>query len=215
MFIASYAGPRHIDAAVGGYRQLEPGDYRYSRWCELYRAWGGRLSPTMRQAHPAGERMFVDSAGQTVDLIDGRSAEIQPAQIFVAVMGASNYTYAEATLARSLPDWIGTHVAALGFMGSVPAQLVPDNPKVGVDHADWYELGLNRTYLDRASHYDAAILPTRIRKLPDKGRGRALVIERWIPFEVDHDFSAILVVPARLSERGETPGSTSPPNRSQ
>ena len=111
------------------YRQQEPGGYRYSRWCELYRAWEGRLSPTMRQVHPAGERMFVDYAGQTVDLIDGGTGEIRPAQIFVAVMGASNYTYAEATLTQSLPDWIGAHVRALAFMGGVPAQLVPDNPK--------------------------------------------------------------------------------------
>jgi transposase len=96
------------------YRQREPGGYAYSRWCELYRAWEGRLSPTMRQAHPAGERMFVDYAGQTIDLIDGRTGEIRPAQIFVAAMGASNYTYAEATLTQTLPDWIGAYVRALG-----------------------------------------------------------------------------------------------------
>ena len=83
------------------YRQREPDGYRYSRWCELYRAWEGRLSPTMRQAHPAGERLFVDYAGQTVDLIDGSTGEVRPAQIFVAVMGASNYTYAEATLTQT------------------------------------------------------------------------------------------------------------------
>src|SRR5262249_46818019 len=135
------------------YRQREPdGGYRYSRWCELYRAWESRLSPTMRQAHPAGERMFVDYAGQTIDLTDGRTGEIRPAQIFVAVMGASNYTYAEATLTQSLPDWIGAHLRALAFMGGVPAQLVPDDPKVGVDRANWYEPGLNRTYLDLATH---------------------------------------------------------------
>ena len=99
------------------YRQREPDGYRYSRWCELYRAWEGRLSPTMRQVHPAGERMFVDYAGQTIDLTDGRTGEIRPAQIFVAVMGASNYTYAEATLTQTLPDWIGAHVRALTFMG--------------------------------------------------------------------------------------------------
>ncbi len=102
------------------YRGREPNGYYYSRWCELYRAWEGRLSPTMRQAHPAGERMFVDYAGQTVDLIDPGSGEIRPAQIFVAVLGASNYTYAEATLTQSLPDWIGAHVRALAFIGGVP-----------------------------------------------------------------------------------------------
>ena len=111
------------------YRQREPGGYRYSRWCELYRAWEDRLSPTMRQAHPAGERMFVDYAGQTIDVIDGSTGEVRPAQIFVAVMGASNYTYAEATLTQSLPDWIGAHVRALAFMGGVPAQLVPRQPQ--------------------------------------------------------------------------------------
>jgi len=164
------------------YRQGEPDGYRYSRWCELYRAWESRLSPTVRQAHPAGERMFVDYAGQTIDLTDGRTGETRPAQIFVAVMGASNYTYAEATLTQSLPDWIGAHVRALAFMGGVPAQLVPDNPKVGVDRANWYEPGLNRTYLDLATHYRTAILPTRARKPRDKAKVEVavLVVERWI-----------------------------------
>jgi len=174
------------------YRQREPDGYGYSRWCELYRAWEGRLSPTMRQAHPAGERMFVDYAGQTVAVIDPGTVglqptgltrgEVRPAQIFVAVMGASNYTYAEATATQSLPDWIGAHVRALAFMGGVPAQLVPDNPKVGVDRANWYEPGLNRTYLDLATHYGTAILPARVRKPRDKAKIEVavLVVERWI-----------------------------------
>ena len=164
------------------YRGREPGGYGYSRWCELYRAWEGRLSPTMRQSHPAGERLFVDYAGQTVEVIDPGSGEIRAAQIFVAAMGASNYTYVEATWTQSLPDWIGAHVRALAFMGGVPAQLVPDNPKVGVDRANWYEPGLNRTYLDLATHYRTAILPTRIRKPRDKAKVEVavLVVERWI-----------------------------------
>ena len=164
------------------YRQREPDGYQYSRWCELYRLWEGRLSPTMRQAHPAGERMFVDYAGQTVDLIDPGTGEVRTAQIFVAAMGASNYTYAEATLTQRLPDWIGAHVRALAFMGGVPAQLVPDNPKVGADRANWYEPVLNRTYLDLAMHYGTAILPTRSRKPRDKAKVEAavLVVERWI-----------------------------------
>jgi len=164
------------------YRASAPDGYSYSRWCELYRAWEGRLSPTMRQSHPAAERMFVDYAGQTVELIDGRSGEIRQAQIFVAVMGASSYTYAEASWTQSLPDWIGSHVRALAFMGGVPAQLVPDNPKVGVDRANWYEPGLNRTYLELATHYRTAILPTRPRKPRDKAKVEVgvLVVERWI-----------------------------------
>ena len=94
---------RHLDAAVGGiFREAEPDGYGYSRWCELYRAWQGRLSPTMRQSHPAGERMFVDYAGQTIELYDGRTGEIREAQVFVAVMGASSYTYAEGELDADL-----------------------------------------------------------------------------------------------------------------
>jgi transposase len=155
------------------YRASERGGYSYSRWCELYRAWEGRLSPTMRQSHPAGERMFVDYAGQTVELVDGRSGEIRQAQIFVAVMGASSYTYAAASSTQSLPDWIGSHVRALAFMGGVPAQLVPDNPKVGVARANWYEPGLNRTYLELATHYRTAILPARPRSHATRRRSRS------------------------------------------
>ena len=164
------------------YRQTAPDGYGYSRWCELYRGWEGRLSPTMRQSHPAGERMFVDYAGQTLELYDGRTGEIRAAQIFVAVMGASSYTYAEASWTQTLPDWIGSHVRALAFMGGAPAQLVPDNPKVGVTRANWYEPGLNRTYLDLATHYCTAILPARPRKPRDKAKVEVgvLVVERWI-----------------------------------
>jgi len=164
------------------YRQAEPDGYGYSRWCELYRTWEGRLSPTMRQAHPAGERMFVDYAGQTVELYDGGTGEVRQAQVFVAVMGASSYTYAEASWTQTLPDWIGSHVRALAFMGGVPAQLVPDNPKVGVTRANWYEPGLNRTYLDLATHYRTAILPARPRRPRDKAKVEVgvLVVERWI-----------------------------------
>ena len=95
----------------------------------------------MRRVHPAGERLFVDYAGQTVDIIDGATGEVRAAQIFVAVLGASSYTYAEATATQTLPDWIGAQVRALSFIGGVPRQIVPDNPKVGVINANWYEPG--------------------------------------------------------------------------
>jgi transposase len=98
---------------VEEYRAAAPDGYAYSRWCELYRAWEGRLSPTMRQSHLAGERLFVDYAGQTVEIVDGRTGEVREAQVFVAAMGASSYTYAEATWTQSLPDWIGAHTRAL------------------------------------------------------------------------------------------------------
>jgi transposase len=164
------------------YRTQQPKTYGYSRFCELYRDWESRLSPTMRQVHPAGERLFVDYAGQTVDVIDGATGEVRAAQIFVAVLGASSYTYAEATATQTLPDWIGAHVRALNFIGGVPRQIVPDNPKVGVVNANWYEPGLNPTYQDFATHYGTAILPARPRKPRDKAKVEAgvLVVERWI-----------------------------------
>jgi transposase len=164
------------------YRAQNPKAYGYSRFCELYRDWESRLSPTMRQVHPAGERLFVDYAGQTVDVIDGATGEVRSAQIFVAVLGASNYTYAEATATQTLPDWIGAHARALSFIGGVPRQIVPDNPKVGVLNANWYEPGLNPTYQDFATHYGTAIVPARPRKPRDKAKVEAgvLVVERWI-----------------------------------
>ena len=170
------------------YRAAQPDGYGYSRWCELYRAWEGRLSPTMRQSHPAGERLFVDYAGQTVEVVDGRTGELRQAQVFVATLGASSYTYAEATWTQTLLDWIGAHTRALAFLGGVPAQLVPDNPKVGVDRANWYEPGLNRTYLDMAAHYGTAILPTRVRRPRDKAKVEVavLVVERWILARLRH-----------------------------
>ncbi|HUC63963.1 MAG TPA: IS21 family transposase [Stellaceae bacterium] len=193
------------------YRQGEPQGYGYSRFCELYGQWESRLSPTMRQVHPAGERLFVDYAGQTVEVIDGTTGEVRDAQIFVAVLGASNYTYAEATWTQTLPDWIGAHVRAIAFIGGVPRQIVPDNPKVGVLKANWYEPGLNPTYQDLATHYSTAILPARPRKPRDKAKVEAgvLVVERWILARLRHQrfFSlaelnaAIVTLLADLNDR--------------
>jgi transposase len=104
------------------YRASHVGGYGYSRWCELYRSWEGRLSPTMRQVHAAGERLFVDYAGQTVEEVDGSTGELRTAQVFVAVLGASNYTYAEASWTQSLPDWIGSHVRTLEFWAACRAR---------------------------------------------------------------------------------------------
>ena len=170
------------------YRAIHPSGYGYSRWCELYRGWESRLSPTMRQAHPAGERLFVDYAGQTVEVVDGSTGELRTAQVFVAVLGASNYTYAEATWTQSLPDWIGAHVRTLTFLGGVPGQIVPDNLRAAVLRANWYEPGINPTYRDLAAHYGTAILPTRVRRPRDKAKVEAgvLVVERWILARLRH-----------------------------
>src|SRR5229473_1660172 len=116
----------------------------------------------------AAEQPELQTTSEETSVPVDSTGEIRAAQVFVAVMGASSYTYAEASWTQTLPDWIGSHVRALAFMGGVPAQLVPDNPKVGVTRANWYEPGLNRTYLDLATHYGTAILPARPRKPRDK-----------------------------------------------
>ncbi len=133
MSIASCAGPASRSCCCGrSTAPPRPDGYGYSRWCELYRAWEGRLSPTMRQAHPAGERLFVDYAGQTVEIVDGRTGEVRAAQVFVAVLGASSYTYAEATWTPVAARLDRRPSARFAFLGGVPRSSVPDNPKVGV-----------------------------------------------------------------------------------
>lgn len=109
------------------HRAACPQGYGYSRFCELYRAWEGALSPTMRQTHVAGEKLFVDYAGTTLAVIDAGSGDIRQAQLFVAALGASNYTYAEATWTQGLADWIGSHARAFAFIGGAPAMVVSDN----------------------------------------------------------------------------------------
>ena len=148
-----------------------PEGYRYSRFCELYRSWASRLSVTMRQAHIGGDKLFVDYAGDTVPVIvDRLTGQVRPAQIFVAVMGASNFTYAEASWTQALADWIGAHTRAFAALGGVPKLLVPDNTKVAVIKACLYEPQVNRTYAEMAAHYDTAILPARPRRPRDKAK---------------------------------------------
>ena len=164
------------------YRAGHPEGYGYSRFCELYTRWEGKLSPVMRQRHPAGERLFVDYAGHTIDVIDPQTGEVRTAQLFVATLGASNYTYVEATWTQTLPDWIASHVRAFNFFGGVTAQVVSDNLKAGVTKACFYDPAINRTYADMASHYDTAVVPARPHKPKDKAKveGAVLLVERWI-----------------------------------
>jgi transposase len=142
--------------------------YQYTQFCFHYQQWRGRLRLSMRQTHLAGEMMFVDYAGPTVPIVDPVTGEIHEAQIFVAVLGASNYTYAEATYSQQLPDWIGSHVRAFEFFGGAPKLVVPDNPRSGVTRADRYEPVLNRSYQEMLEHYSTAALPARPRKPKDK-----------------------------------------------
>jgi transposase len=127
------------------YRAGAPDGFGYSWYCDLYRGWAGRLKPTMRQVHVAGEKLFVDFAGRTAEVIDAGTGEIIPVQIFVATLGASSFTYAEATWSQKLPDWIGAHVRAFAYFGGAARQTVSDNLKAGITKASFHEPMVNRT----------------------------------------------------------------------
>jgi transposase len=156
--------------------------FSYSWFCERYKEWAGRLKLSLRQVHVAGEKLFVDYSGHTMEVIDGLTGEVITAQIFVAVLGASNHTYAEATLTQSLPDWISSHVRAFSFFGGVARQTVSDNLKAGVTRACFHEPMVNRTYSDLARHYGTAILPARPYRPKDKAKVEVgvQVVGRWI-----------------------------------
>ena len=164
------------------YREEHPDGYGYSRFCDLYRAWEKRVSPTMRQTHIAGERMFVDYAGTKLQVIDSITGEILTAELFVAVLGASSLTYAESTWTQSLPDWIGSHTRAFRYFGGVTAMIVSDNLKSGITKACFYEPNVNLTYQEMADHYDTAIVPARPKKPKDKAKVEAgvQVATRWV-----------------------------------
>lgn len=164
------------------YRSDHPDGYRYSRFCELYQGWRRKQEVVLRQEHRAGEKLFVDYAGQTIPVKDPVTGEIREAQLFVAVLGASNYTYAEATWTQGLGDWIGSHLRAFEFYDGVPEIVVPDNLKSGVSKACRYEPGVNVTYEEMAQHYGVAVVPARPRKPRDKAKAEAgvLLVERWV-----------------------------------
>ena len=164
------------------YKAAHPDGYQYTAFCERYQSWRGRVDVVMRQNHRAGEKLFVDYAGQTASVIDPDTGEVREAQVFVAVLGASNYTYAEATWTQGLEDWIGSHVRALAYFGAVPEIVVPDNLKSSVTKAHRYEPKLNRTYREWGEHYGVGILPARVRKPRDKAKAETgvQVVERWI-----------------------------------
>ena len=164
------------------YKEREPSGYQYSQFCDLFRFWRGKLDLSMRQEHRAGEKMFVDYCGQIIPIVDSTTGEIRDAQVFVAVMGASNYTYAETTWSQSLADWTGSHVRTFSYFGAVPHCLVPDNLLSGVTKTCRYEPGINATYQEMATHYGTAVVPARVRKPRDKPKVEAGVqfVQRFI-----------------------------------
>jgi transposase len=170
------------------YREVYPEGYGYSQYCELYRCYVSKLDPPMRLNHKAGEKLFVDYAGDTVAITNPETGEVHQAQIFVATWGASSYTYAEAQPSQEMMHWIGGHVRALAFFNGVPEIIVPDNLRQGVKHPNLYEPDLNPTYLEMAQHYGVAVIPARVKRPRDKSKVEVgvQVVERWILARLRH-----------------------------
>ena len=170
------------------YRETQPGGYGYSRFCELYQRWSRTRDVVLRHDHKPGEKTFVDWAGDTVPVYDRATGDEMPASIFVAVLGASTYTFARAAVGQDLAQWIDCHVHAFEFFGGTTTLLIPDNPRTGVTRACRYEPDLNRTYHEMAQHYGIAVMPTRPRKPRDKAKVENAVgiVERWILAALRH-----------------------------
>jgi len=164
------------------YKENHPEGYQYSQFCEIYRRWARKLDFSLRQEHRAGEKLFVDYAGDTIPLINPQTGEITQAQLFIAVLGASNYTFVEGSYSQELPCWINSHIHAFEYFGGVAEIIVPDNLKSGVNKACRYEPDLNPTYNDLAQHYGTSIIPARPARPKDKAKAEAgvLMAKRWI-----------------------------------
>jgi len=160
----------------------------YSQFCYRYRHWCGQQKRSMRQIHKAGEKCFIDYCGPTIPIVCGSTGEVRDAQIFVAVLGASNYTYVEATLSQSLPDWLESHVRMLEFFGGSTDLVVPDNLRSGVSRACRYDPDLNPSYQQWAEHYQIAVVPARPYKPKDKSKAEVgvQIVERWILMRLRH-----------------------------
>lgn len=206
---------RHADVTLQllweEYRQAHPNGYGYSRFCELYQRWRRKQDVVLRQAHKAGEKLFVDWTGATIPIHNREGGPPQAAAVFVAVLGASSYTYVEATRDQQLESWIGAHVRAFEFFGGTPKLVVPDNTKTGVTKPCRYDPDLNPTYQEMAMHYGIGVVPARPYKPRDKAKAESgvQVVQRWIVaalrhrrfFSVEEANQAIRELLVRLNQR--------------
>ncbi|HEY3380424.1 MAG TPA: IS21 family transposase [Vicinamibacterales bacterium] len=186
------------------YRATHPEGYAYSQFCERYRQWVRTLKPSMRQVHRAGEKVFVDYAGQHPHVIDRTTGQAVAVELFVGVLGASGLVYAEATRGQDLGSWVSAHVHMLETWGGSAAIWVPDNLKSAVAHAHRYEPTINRTYLDLAHHYGAVVLPARVRHPQDNALAEigVLLAERWVLAALrHHTFFTLEDLNAAIRER--------------
>jgi transposase len=185
------------------YLAAHPTGYRYSAFCGRYRAWRARQRLSMRQVHTAGEKAFVDYAGLRPTIVDAPTGEVIAVELFVAVLGASNYTFAEATRTQQSLDWITSHVHAVEYFRGVPAVWVPDQLRTGVTVPCRYEPGVQRTYAEWAQHYHTVVIPARPAKPRDKAKAEVAVqvAERWILARLRHEtFFSLEALNARIRE---------------
>ena len=156
--------------------------YQYSQFCDLYEEHRAKVQPSMRQVHRAGEKAFIDYSGKRPRIVDATTGEVTEVELFVMVLGASNYTYAEATRTQTLADFVGSTVRGLEYFGAVPEMLVPDQLRSAVKTPHRYEPEINATFAEMARHYATAVVPARPRKPKDKAKveGGVLVAQRWI-----------------------------------
>lgn len=185
------------------YLEKNPNGYRYTQFCELYRRWARKRRLSMRQVHRGGEKLFVDYSGKRPHIVDPKTGEIIDVELFVAVLGASNYTYVEATRTQQIADFIGAHVRCFEFLGGVPRDVVPDQLKSGVTGACRYEPQIQRTYEELAHHYETTILPARPAHPKDKAKvERAVqVVQRWVLARLRHrTFFSLAELNAAIAE---------------
>ena len=185
------------------YLEKHPDGYRYTVFCEQYKRWRQRQSPVMRQQHVAGEKLFVDYSGDKPHIIDQRTGEVFEVELFVAVLGASNLTYVEATRTQTVGDWCGSHVRALEYIGGVSRALVPDQLKSGVSRSCRYEPGVQRTYEELAEHYGTTVLPARPGHARDKAKVEVgvLIAQRWVLARLrHHTFFSLDALNERIAE---------------
>jgi transposase len=170
------------------YRQAQPEGYGYSRFCELYGRWLRKQDVVLRQQHTPGEKAFLDWAGAKIPVQDPESGEIWFASLFVMVLGASSYTYAEATRDQQMAAWLGAHIHAFEYFGGLPKLLVPDNTRTGVSRACRYDPDLNPTYQEMAMHYGVGVVPARPYRPRDKAKVEVgvQVAQRWIVAALRH-----------------------------
>jgi transposase len=186
------------------YRGRHPQGYAYSQFCERYRQWARRLTPSMRQVHRAGEKLFVDFSGKRPHLVDPTTGDEIPVELFVGVLGASRLIYAEATRTLDLPSWVSGHMRMLEYFQGSPAIWVPDQLKSGVTTASRYEPEINRTYADLARHYGAVVIPARPATPTDKPLVEVSVqiAQRWVLAVLRHrTFFTLADLNAAIRER--------------